>query len=100
MTRGTTPTHTFTIPEELDVSTLSVIYITYSQFGRRVIEKDIEDIIISDQTLSVTLSQVETLLFRPGEVEIQIRAKTTGGSAYASTIVETTAERILKNGEI
>ena len=100
MRRGTTPTHTFTLPEEIPLSTFTVIFITYSQMGKVRVEKSINDIFIDGHTASVTLTQADTLSFRSGSVEIQMRAKTALGEAYASDIVTVPAEKILKDGEI
>ena len=100
MRRGTTPTHTFTLPEEIPLSTFTVIFITYSQMGRVRVEKTIDDIIIDGHTVTVILTQADTLSFRSGSVEIQMRAKTALGEAYASDIVTVPAEKILKDGEI
>lgn len=100
MRRGTTPTHTCTIPSSLDVSTLSEIYITYSQFGRPKLEKTKEDITIDGQTLTINLSQAETLSFKVGKARIQLRAVSAIGKAYASDIKEIQVEEILKDGEI
>lgn len=100
MRRGTTPTHIFTVPDEIPVDTFVEIYITYSQMGRVVTEKEKDDLTINGHELSVTLTQADTLSFMPGKAEIQMRAKTALGKACASDIVVTTAEKILKNGEI
>lgn len=50
--------------------------------------------------LTVTLTQADTLAFHPGRVCVQIRYVDQLGTADASNIIETTAERILKDGEI
>lgn len=98
MRRGTTPTNTFDV--DVDLRQASVIYITYAQGGRTVIEKEISDITIEETTLSVQLTQQETLALGKGEVEIQIRAKFPEGLAIASNIIKTPASRILKEGVI
>ena len=99
MRRGTTPTHTFKSP--VDFTTVDVIYVTYSQDGRKIIEKSKEDIEITEDTLTVTLSQTDTLAFSTiGEVEIQVRAKFPDGSALASNVIKTQACKILKEGVI
>ena len=100
MRRGTTPTHTCTIPSSLEVSTLSEIYITYTQFGRTIIERTIDDIEIDGQQLKVNLSQAETLSFKVGKARMQIRAKSAIGKTYASDIKEIIVQEILKDGEI
>lgn len=98
MLRGTTPTHTFQV--DTDLTTASVIYITYDQDEKPVVEKTGSDITATSSTLVVTLSQAETLRFRDGRVRIQIRARFPDGSAIASNVITTTAEAVLKEGEI
>lgn len=98
MRRGTTPTNTFDV--DVDLRQASVMYITYAQKGRTVIEKEISDITIEEDKLTVTLTQKETLALSTGEVEIQIRAKFPEGLAVESNIMKTTASRVLKEGEI
>lgn len=99
MFRGTTPTNIFDV--DVDCTTAELIYITYSQRGRTIVEKTISDIDVTAETLSVTLTQAETLKFNAiNEVEIQIRVKFPDDKAIASNIITTTAERILKEGVI
>ena len=100
MWRGTTPTHTFTLPEGIRAEDYTVIYITYSQNGSPVLEKTKADMMISGNVIRLTFSQADSLLFGAGPVKIQLRAKTAGGLAVASEIVSTTAKEILKDGEI
>ena len=97
MKRGTTPTNTFTVDRDLTEAT---VYVTYSQNGNTVFEKTNEDLTIDATTIKCTLSQAETLALKEGMVEIQIRYITELGAADASNIIRTTAERILKDGEI
>lgn len=101
MRRGSTPTNTFTL--DVDLSTATV-YITYEQNGKTVLEKTGEDLTFtSDQNgyyIAVTLSQEETLKFSEGKVLIQIRYVFPNGTADASNIIQTTFERIIKDGVI
>lgn len=98
MFRGTTPNNIFEV--DIDCTDAEEIYITYSQFQQVIIEKSIEDVIVTAETITVLLTQEDTLLFRPGKVEIQIRVKYPDGKAMACDIIETTAKRILKEGVI
>lgn len=97
-TRGTTPTHIFNT--DVDLSEAEVIYITYRQGSKTVLEKAKEDIEVEESKLSVRLTQKETLAFKASKVKVQIRARFNDGSAIASNIIDTTAEAILKDGEI
>ncbi len=98
MFRGTTPNNIFEV--DIDCTDAEEIYITYSQFQQVIIEKTIEDVTVTAETITVLLTQEDTLLFRPGEVEIQIRVKYPDGKAMACDIIKTTAKRVLKEGVI
>ena len=98
MRRGTTPTNIFNV--DVDCTTAEAIYITYSQYGRTKFEKTIEDIDVTEETMSVKLTQEETLLLREGNVSIQIRVKFPDETAIASNLIQTTSEKILKEGVI
>lgn len=100
MWRGTTPTHTFTLPEGIRVQDFTVIYITYSQNGSPVLEKEKADMTLEGNVIRLNFSQADSLLFGAGPVKIQLRAKTADGKAVASEIVTTTAKEVLKDGEI
>ena len=95
MTRGTTPTHTFTF--SVDLSDVKDFVITYVQKGKIVLEKKKDDCMISGSTISVTLTQQETLKFddHTSMVEIQAKVLMTGGTVLASNIFNTYVSRIL-----
>ena len=101
--RGATPINYFTVP--LDLSTADVVYLTYQQGGKTVIEKEKGDLTFTHENdvyeISAALSQAETLLFSDkAPVEMQIRARFADGYAVESVVVKTTVDRILKDGEI
>lgn len=99
MRRGTTITNTFST--DTDLTTAEVVYITYKQNGRTVLEKSIEDLTITAEEITVELSQTDTLALMVGvPVQIQIRARWASGSAIASNIMTGDVERILKEGVI
>ena len=98
MHRGTTPTNIFRA--DVDLTSASVLFITYKQNGKVVLEKTIDDVSIHGEMVEVRLSQRETLLFSEGIVTIQIRAKFQDGSVIASSLIRTNAREILKEGEI
>ena len=99
MIRGTTPTHVF--ETDVDLSGAEEIYVTYRQGGMTV-EKTMADCVVTPESVSVELTQAETLLFRVGgfNVQVQIRAKFPDGSALASNIIPISVSPILKEGEI
>lgn len=104
--RGATPTHYFTA--DIDLSGAEVLYITYNQFGATVLEKDIGDVVIepvvsgnvTTSRIEVTLTQEDTLLFKEGTVEMQIRARMPDGTALKCGIMRTDADKLLKGGVI
>lgn len=94
MHRGTTPINIFRT--DVDLTNASVLFITYKQNGKVVLEKTIDDVSIHGEMVEVRLSQRETLLFSEGIVTIQIRAKFQDGSVIASSLIRTNAREILK----
>lgn len=107
MTRGTTPTHTFTLPDGLKTATLSALYITYAQRGTTVLEKTLSDVTINNGVITCTLTQADTLAFKVvdqycggDKVDIQVRLKTSDGTAMASDIMRIPVQDVLKDGEI
>lgn len=99
MYRGTTPTLKFTLPFE--ASTLAEAYISIEQNQRVILEKSIEDCTLSGNTISVKLTQEETLkLLVQDQTKVQLRVRLSDGSALASQIFVIPTERILKDGVI
>lgn len=83
--RGTTPTFTFAFTEaDLDLTEASHVYVTFSQ-GLRVLTKTGESLEVEEKSISVYLSQRETLMFN-GNVEAQANW-TASGSRVASNVV-------------
>lgn len=97
MRRGSTPTNTFDVDLDLRNAT---VFISYEQDGAIVVEKTGEDLTIGESQISLSLTQEETLKFHPGKVFIQIRYVFPNGAADASDIIQTTFERIIKDGVI
>lgn len=98
MYRGTTPTNVFRT--DVDLENASVLFVSYKQNGKVVLEKSLEDVSVKKTLVAVNLTQKETLLFQDGIVTIQIRAKFPDKTAIASNLIRTTAEEIVKDGEI
>ena len=98
MYRGTTPTNVFRT--DVDLENASVLFVSYKQNGKVVLEKSLEDVSVKKTLVAVNLTQKETLLFQDGIVTIQIRAKFPDNTAIASNLIRTTAEEIVKDSEI
>ena len=97
--RGTTPTHTF--ENDLDISIIKELYITYKQNNRTIVEKTKDNCTITNGIISVKLSQSDTLkLSAKYDCDIQIRVKTTEENAPVSEIVTVKVVDVLKDGVI
>lgn len=99
MYRGTTPTNVFTT--DLDLTEADVVYITYKQGEKTVIEKTKDEITVEAEQITVELTQEDTLMLKsPSPVGIQIRARFADGTAVASNVMTASVEQILKDGVI
>ena len=101
MIRGTTPTLEFTLPFEVDL--IAEAYVTISQNQSVVIDKSLSELTCAGKTLTVKLSQEDTLKLQQSEfktAEIQVRVRTKVGEALASDIIAVYVGRILKDGVI
>lgn len=92
---GTTPTHIFELPFE--TSTLKGIEITYSLNDVVILRKLKEDCETSGNTISVKLSQEDTLKFKQGFANIQLRVITPGDDIIASDIFRVLCEKCLSS---
>lgn len=98
--RGTTPTIRITF-SEIDTDDITDAYLTLKQ-GETTVEKDLEDADVGSGYIDWELTQAETLGFASDTInmiEIQCRWKTEEVVGQTE-IVEATAGRILKGGEI
>lgn len=99
MRRGTTPKHTF--KSKIDLRDAEVIYMTYKQKGKVIVERSKEQMDVFEDKIEIHLTQQETLAFSTiGDVEIQCRARFPDTDAIASNIIECPALKILKEGVI
>lgn len=74
MRQGTTPTIVINV-NNIDLSELKSVYITFEQDGY-LLRKDMSQIEIEDDEIRITLTQEETLKFKKGIVNVQLRAIT------------------------
>lgn len=99
MKRGTTPTLTLTV--DADISDWTK-YVTFRANCRIVtIEDDRLEATYADNmtTITLTLTQEETLALNVGACEVQVRA-IKNGTAVATDIAKVDVGRILKEGVI
>lgn len=96
MVQATTPTFVLTLPDTVDLTEPIHFYFTLRQ-GPVRIEKADSDLVVDGQTISVYLSQAETLTLTPGIVKLQLNWTYTNGSRAASEIVSVSVtENLLK----
>ena len=85
MIRGTTPTHTFTLPFNTDI--LSDIRVIYAQDDEVLFVKRKEDCILRDDCILINLTQEDTFMFDSNKkVQIQVRVLTAKGEVLSSVI--------------
>lgn len=103
MIRGTTPVLTFKINTELDLSEVSKAEITFkSENGMKERTWGETELAIDpvENKIQMQLTQEDTLYFSTGKIDIQLRIKLDNDMVYASKIVTSTLDKILKEGVI
>ena len=95
MRRGSTPTHVFNV--SVDPSVIGKVRILYAQGGKLVLKKEHADCVIDGQKILVKLTQEDTLAFKDGTAEIQIRINTPDGNSVSSDICLVDVDRLLEN---
>ncbi len=101
MYRGTTPTLIYNINSNLDLNGMLQIWVTLKTLMyEKTFSKD--DIIVNNEnkTLTIELSQEDTLNFYGSNVETQVRFLDSNRKAYASNIKKIILDNILKEGVI
>lgn len=103
MYRGTTPIHTITFDEEVDLSEWQQIWVTYkSRSAERTFEK--RELVINEENSSIQIifTQEDTLKFKNSDTcDIQLRFLKTNGKAGTTNIISGyPIGRILKDGVI
>lgn len=100
MHRGTTQDYVIDF-EGFDLSSVSVLWITFSQLGTEKFTKTLDDVTIEDSSVTISLSQQDTLSLRANSpVYIQVRIKTNAGEALVSETIKKEVGEILKDGVI
>ena len=96
MIKGTTPTHVFNLPFETDL--IEEVKITYSQSDIEVLSKTTTDCTFEGKTITLALTQEETLLFNHHKnVQIQVRVLTITNEVLASDIKIANVGKCLDN---
>ena len=106
MIRGTTQELVFNLG--INTEEVSQLWLTFSHSNRlnaELFTKEKDDVVLSGTTMTVPLSQEETLLLNQYNLKdkviyIQLRVLLNDGQALASSIVEMTVNHLLKGGVI
>lgn len=101
MYRGTTPTIVLELDTEVSLANLAEMWVTFKTSTVEV-TKLLEDVIIDDalKTVTVMLSQEETLKLYNGRGSVQIRFRDENDLAYVTEIADLNIGKILKEGVI
>lgn len=100
MNRGTTQDYEINLPN-VDFTNIAELWIDFAQWGQVKIHKTLSDVTIDGQTVTVHLSQTDTLSLRGhSKVQIQCRLLTNDGDASVTETVCVSVGEILKDGEI
>lgn len=83
---GTTPTITYKF-KVVDVSEITVAILTIKERGTTLIEKDLSDATVGEDSLSWTLSQEETLSIGVKSASMMLNWKLADGTRGASDVV-------------
>lgn len=103
MIRGTTPILTFKVNTELDLNDVVKAEITFKSVnGTKERTWDLNRLILDpvENKIQLQLNQEETLYFNVGIIDIQLRIKLNNDMVYASKIVTSTLDKILKEGVV
>lgn len=71
MVKGTTPTFVFTLPQTVDLSAASHVYVTFAKSNGNSLDKSGESLSVDGNVVSVFLTQKETLAFT-NKIAVQI----------------------------
>ena len=95
--QATTPTFILTVPNSVDLTTVRNLCFSLKQNNNVLINKFIDALTVESHTVSVFLTQIETLKLSAGQAKIQLNwlwSNGTRGGTYEVTI--TILENLLK----
>lgn len=102
MIKGTTPTEIYHVGSKIDLDLCTQIWITIVDWNGEEFTWDINRLVIdnAEHTISLTLSQTETLRFATGRAYVQIRFLYDDETAFASKRIAFNIEDVKKGGVI
>ena len=100
--RGTTPTIVINVKSEVDFDTVTAIWVYISQMGLVKVDKAITDVTFDKEkmTISLVLSQEDTLGLREGDALFQIRLLLSNDTALATIAEHIRIVEVYKGGVI
>lgn len=100
--RGTTPTITCRIKQEIDLHNIVQVWIYIAQQNKVKVDKTVSDVVFDyeNRTVAVTLSQEDTLALKEGEAKIQIRGLMQDDTALGMIAKTIDIKQIYKQGII
>lgn len=100
MFRGTTP-QLEVIVTGVDFAEVAELWLTIGQNGRPIVNKDLEDLTIEDNTIYITFTQEDTLALRAcSSTYLQLRVLMNDGTAIATPVKKLNVNEIIKDGII
>lgn len=101
MTQGTTPTIELRLSIKIDLAACKKVRATLMQ-GDKVLVVDAPDerLVLGQGIALLELTQLDTLYFVPGKVQVQLRWMDENGKACASSIGILNVNRILEKEEL
>lgn len=100
MFRGTTPTLVFNLNTDLDMDTIEEIWVTFDTPDKLTFTKDKVLLDNTAKTVTLPLSQDDTLRMKGVHIKCQIRLLCNDGMAYATSIKTVVFNDIIKDGVI
>ena len=85
MVQATTPTFIMTLPDTVDLSLAANIYFSLKQ-GKVEIQKENDALVVDGQTVSVYLTQAETLQLSAGSAHLQLNWTYADGSRACTNV--------------
>ena len=100
--RGTTPSIVITVKTELDLHQIAEVWIYVSQQNKVKVDKQLTDVTFdyAENTMTIKLSQEDTLALKEGEALFQIRVLMMDGTALATLASKVDVKPVYKGGVI
>lgn len=100
--RGTTPTIQINVLSDIDMTTITQVWVYIAQQNKTKVDKVISDVWIdvAEKIIKVTLTQEDTLDLRAGDALFQIRLLLNDGTALATVASKVNVIEVYKGGVI